>query len=1369
MASFDPYHKWLGIPPQEQPPDHYQLLALSPFERNPDVIDNAANVRQGYLKGFLSGEQRREAKRLLREVEAARRCLLNPARKGAYDAQLRGRYGPPPPQAGAKPVTALPEPPPGPQAPAPPVPPAERGTEPGEERPAPREAPVGPRVIAPHMRRRRAPTSSQIWGWSIAGSVAAVALLLWLVLASRRSPPGDGVGQPSQVATKKTDQGGKSHPVNPPRPARRLARGLATEIYRGENFDEKLADRVDPQVDFYWGEQPAGADLPADHFSIRWTGWLRAPVPGRYRFNVISDDGVRLWLDGRALVDDWHAHAYTPHEFEVELTGGAHELKIEHFERTGPAMLSLQWELSRVIALQAVPPEVLFRDRDSAERAEVGPASLRGPPDSASLVLSAASRCGGLVETAVGQPIDLLRMADPHQGAVRSEWYFRGKALASAIDGPALVQISCEPPEEYELSMDVERVYGGDALILSLPVGGRPVSVVLDGYPPNHRSGLDLVDLRRYGENDSTHLGQVIPPGKRTRVTAIVKRASLEVRCGDMSVISWTGDPWRLSRLWQWRLGSPRLLGLGAWHTVFAVHGLQLTPLSGRRQPWPEPQTAATAGAPISPSVRKAAAALLGRPADARANETFGRWLCLERGHWPSGLVCLARASQGPWKRLAEQELAAAPGDAAAALAVADGWWDQSLSAAGRTKRALMRHAAQWYELARPRLHAQKTQQVDARLAEVDGLRGGAVQGAPLPQPAAIPADQWVDLLAAVDLDRDHVYGEWVKGEDGIRSPDVNEARLMFPLAVQGSYQLEAEFTRELGSDCLSLLLPVGHACGQVVLGGWGGNRSALIRIDGRDVNGNPTAKELAIAPGEPYRLLADVQVTGDRAVIDARLNDEPQFHWEGEAASLAPHPWWTLPELQRPAIGANSSVFRIHRARFRLVSGSAVWAEPGSGSPYQLALPMGGLGGTPFFDIAPPGSRLIGFRHGCAKALVSLQPLWRTPDGVAAGRRHGWDRKPDQDEQAKDGYAVGAVVLKTTGVVEGLRLVYYRDRGARLDPSDRYEGPWIGSRGGGPEITLHGAGRPIVGVHGASGGRVDSLGLVFSRSGAAEPQQRTLRLVDASPLWAHVGHGRYRVNAPAEFDSWPHIQTGLRDCRELIYAHAPSRLVYPLSAEARSFTAIGHCLRSGSVSFQVAVDGEQVYASERAGLVPVRVDLPTGGKELELIVDPLGGNGFDHSFWLLPRLHPVPVAEVAELDGREPHVKLTRQQPASASTSPGIPMRVDGSPEAYWPAQDVQCRPCSEYLYAHAPSHLVFAVPEGVREFSAIAYCTRSQSVKFRVFADGELLLATERAGIVPIRVPWPPGARRLALVVDPLRNQGYDHAYWCYARLGY
>src|SRR5438270_13902389 len=88
---FDPYYKWLGIAPSEQPPTHYRLLGVSLFESDADVISNAADQRMVHLKGFQSGKHAPYSQRLLNEVSAAAGCLFNPARKAAYDADLRKR------------------------------------------------------------------------------------------------------------------------------------------------------------------------------------------------------------------------------------------------------------------------------------------------------------------------------------------------------------------------------------------------------------------------------------------------------------------------------------------------------------------------------------------------------------------------------------------------------------------------------------------------------------------------------------------------------------------------------------------------------------------------------------------------------------------------------------------------------------------------------------------------------------------------------------------------------------------------------------------------------------------------------------------------------------------------------------------------------------------------------------------------------------------------------------------------------------------------------------------------------------------------------------------------------------------------------
>lgn len=86
---FDPLHKWLGIPPNEQPPDDYRLLGVARFESDPEVIDVAADRHLSFLHDLTNGEYADLAESLSNRISAARLKLLSADKKAAYDRQLR--------------------------------------------------------------------------------------------------------------------------------------------------------------------------------------------------------------------------------------------------------------------------------------------------------------------------------------------------------------------------------------------------------------------------------------------------------------------------------------------------------------------------------------------------------------------------------------------------------------------------------------------------------------------------------------------------------------------------------------------------------------------------------------------------------------------------------------------------------------------------------------------------------------------------------------------------------------------------------------------------------------------------------------------------------------------------------------------------------------------------------------------------------------------------------------------------------------------------------------------------------------------------------------------------------------------------------
>lgn len=101
--AFDPYYKWLAIPPGEQPPNHYRLLGVPLFEPDHDVIEAAADQRMSYVRAHHIGRHRELSQQLLNEIAAAKVCLLDPGRREIYDRELRHTLAPS--------IPALPQPP----------------------------------------------------------------------------------------------------------------------------------------------------------------------------------------------------------------------------------------------------------------------------------------------------------------------------------------------------------------------------------------------------------------------------------------------------------------------------------------------------------------------------------------------------------------------------------------------------------------------------------------------------------------------------------------------------------------------------------------------------------------------------------------------------------------------------------------------------------------------------------------------------------------------------------------------------------------------------------------------------------------------------------------------------------------------------------------------------------------------------------------------------------------------------------------------------------------------------------------------------------------------------------------------------------
>ena len=121
--------------------------------------------------------------------------------------------------------------------------------------------------------------------------------------------------------------------------------GLTARYYQGENFDTLATNRTDAQVDFDWSNIPPPG-LRHDHYSVRWDGFVEAREGGAYTFSTSSDDGVRLWIDDRQVIDDWGIHPAQTDIATVRFAANSrHRIRLEYFQGGGQAVARLAWQL----------------------------------------------------------------------------------------------------------------------------------------------------------------------------------------------------------------------------------------------------------------------------------------------------------------------------------------------------------------------------------------------------------------------------------------------------------------------------------------------------------------------------------------------------------------------------------------------------------------------------------------------------------------------------------------------------------------------------------------------------------------------------------------------------------------------------------------------------------------------------------------------------------------------------------------------------------------------------------------------------------------------------------------------------------------
>lgn len=123
-------------------------------------------------------------------------------------------------------------------------------------------------------------------------------------------------------------------------------RGLFAEYYDNINLEGiPKVKRIDKNISFNWADEKPVEGIGNNNFSVRWTGYLKAPQTGEFIISTSTDDGVRLWFNDELIIDDWTDHAVLTISRKLKLEKDKlYKIKMEYYERGGDAVAILGWQ-----------------------------------------------------------------------------------------------------------------------------------------------------------------------------------------------------------------------------------------------------------------------------------------------------------------------------------------------------------------------------------------------------------------------------------------------------------------------------------------------------------------------------------------------------------------------------------------------------------------------------------------------------------------------------------------------------------------------------------------------------------------------------------------------------------------------------------------------------------------------------------------------------------------------------------------------------------------------------------------------------------------------------------------------------------------
>ncbi len=953
-ADFDPYHVWLGIPPDEQPPNRYRLLGIRPFEPNAEVIDSAADRQSAHLRTFQAGKHAAISQRLLNEVAAARVCLLNPQNKAIYDQQLRSAIAASIAQTPAPRPSAVHS---GSQLAQPANLPV------AQSMPAPRAQPSAPSaanwddLIGPHevkaskssgtfRKRASAPKSNTkfvligVGGALLAAAVVAVllvnanaeAVLIFDWPAGDRAGAaltidGEPVAIPASGPWEFHCKPG-AHLVAAARPAYRFSREI--EVPAGDRLS--IAPDWKPKavliVNWPLAARTA-ASLTDNGQPIAVTArepFELAVEPGRHILRLsrrnaepietavtVADEqrqSVALlgqtatlrinWPiadrhDGKLTIDG-KEQPITARELAFPLDPGRHNVRLvrDGFEPIEEIVEASADPLKPIMPIWVHQKTAVAANSETSTTASVAttPSVPRTAPTENRT--QAAQKEASAADAAADKKLPVPALAEQKQIGARIDQDF--KPNASPDDERRVAERLFALADESGTQADERYVALIKAIGWASKAGDFDSAVqgidrLAEAYD------IDPFETKRQTIDDALKGGA--SPERTAAALAAAEQAAEQA-----------ADASRFDIALALCDAASKAAGTLASDSQAKKEAIER--VARRRRDFVAMQTASAAALEAKSTLDK-------DPDNAEANSALGRWYCLFKRDWDRGLPLLAKGQDAALKSPAERELTAEL-QLRPQLMVADRWWDAGQKETGIVRDSLLLHAGEIYRLMLPNVESKKKKTgIEKRLAEVQSI---------VVEPVQFPRGRWVDVLKLVDTTKDAVKGKWSRNGSEVSCEPEEGARISVPIVVNGSYDLEVAFTRSDGDcDVNTIFAAGGQQCSMLLSMAHG--VSGLDRIDGKRPTdeGNPTTiRPGTLVNGHRCRLLISVRIPQpEHASVDVSLDGKPYLpHWEGNPALLSLDAGWRMPDVRQLGLAAWSTRVTFHSMRLKLIAGQA-------------------------------------------------------------------------------------------------------------------------------------------------------------------------------------------------------------------------------------------------------------------------------------------------------------------------------------------------------------------------------------------------------------------------------------------------------------